>query len=38
VRSRSAFTPRGVIMSRFLAPLGFLLGAAWVAYLFFLCS
>jgi len=25
-------------MSRFLAPLGFVLGAAWVAYLFFLCS
>jgi len=25
-------------MSRFLAPLGFVLGAAWVAFLFFLCS
>jgi hypothetical protein len=29
---------RGDRMSRFLAPLGFALGAAWVAYLFFLCS
>jgi hypothetical protein len=29
---------RGDRMSRILAPLGFVLGAVWVAYLFFLCS
>jgi hypothetical protein len=38
VRFTEPPTPRGVIMSRFLAPVGFVLGAAWVAYLFFLCS